>query len=107
MIIAVVIFALSHMGVLIFVSTSQCFARVDIAWMTLWTNVNRSYRHYIKEFVTDVSISPIFGVFSGLSLFALWRIVGSNFNSPFFIYAYPDYIVPDCFTHICIFEFGK
>ena len=78
MIIAVVTFALSHMGVLIFMSTSQGFARVDTAWMTLWTNVNRGYKHYVKEFAIDVSISPLFGIFSGLILFTLWRIVSSN-----------------------------
>ena len=100
MIIAVVTFALSHMGVLIFMTTSQGFARVDTAWMTLWTSVNRSYKYYVKEFATDVSISPLFGIFSGLILFTLWRIVSSNFSFTSFVFCYLDYIMSDCFPDL-------
>ena len=74
-IVAIITFALAHMGTLIIMTKSQNFSRVDLAWRSLWANFAIGYRKSMKDFRSDIWISPSFAVLSGLILFALKKLV--------------------------------
>ena len=73
MISAIITFSFTHMGILILMPLDQNFSRVGLAWRTLWKNAIAS--NYVEEYVTSIWISPLYGVLSGLILFALRRMV--------------------------------
>ena len=70
------------MGVLIY---SLDFNRVDVAWRTLWPNVNRSIITPKKEVVTETWFSSLYKLLAGLVLFAFWRVVSSTIQCFLFL----------------------